>query len=149
MSSILKHAIKELEYIGYKSPNHHDYNEMNNSMGDNVLELLTVFANQGHSGFSASYCLAIFEKLAKFEPLGPLTGEDSEWNDVSEMNGSPMWQNNRASHVFKDADGRTYDIRGKIFREPDGNCYTGKGSSVDVTFPYTPKSEYVDVNTRL
>lgn len=30
--------------------------------------------------------------------------------------------------------------------EPDGGCYTSRDSLVPVTFPYTPKSEYVDVD---
>ena len=55
------------------------------------------------------------------------------------------WQNNRASHVFKCSDGQAYDIEGKIFRDKAGHCYTNRDSRVDVTFPYTPKREYVDV----
>lgn len=54
-------------------------------------------------------------------------------------------QNKRCSHVFKDKDGNAYDIDGKVFREPDGCCFTSKDSFVPVTFPYTPKTEYVDV----
>jgi hypothetical protein len=56
-----------------------------------------------------------------------------------------MWQNNRCCHVFKDNAGNAYDIDGKIFREPDGACYTSRDSRVPVTFPYTPVREYVDV----
>jgi hypothetical protein len=79
--------------------------------------------------------------LASFEPLVPLTGKDFEWNEVSEG----MWQNNRCSHVFKGPDGKAYDINGKIFREPNGSCYTNIDSRVFIDFPYTPKREYVDV----
>ena len=75
-----------------------------------------------------------------------MTGEESEWNDVSEMMGSPTLQNNRYSSIFKDPDtGRVYDISGKVFVEADGVSYTSGDSQVDVTFPYTPSTEYVNV----
>lgn len=109
-------------------------------MGNAVLKLIQVFADEGHSGMSAGMAVSIFEKLARFEPLTPLTGEDDEWNEV----GSGMFQNRRCSHVFKE-DGEAYDSMGRVFREPDGVCYTSIDSHVPVTFPYTPKTEYVDV----
>lgn len=105
-----------------------------------VLELIDVFAAQGHSGMSAGICIQLFTALARFEPLCPLTGEDDEWNECREG----VWQNRRCSHVFKDAE-HAYDIEGRIFRDPDGGCYTSFDSRVTVTFPYSPKREYVDV----
>jgi len=81
------------------------------------------------------------KKLALFEPLNPLTGEDSEWQQVR----GDLWQNLRCGHVFKDANGNAYDGEGRIFREPNGACYTSSDSHVPVTFPYTPKRVYVDV----
>lgn len=108
----------------------------------NVLELLEVFVRQGHSGFSAPFAVEMFRKLALHEPLVPLSGADDEWNDI----GDGMFQNNRCSHVFKDADGRAYDIDGRVFRDPNGCCYTSRDSLVYVTFPYTPTKEYVDVD---
>lgn len=111
-------------------------------MADNLIELLAVFAAQGHSGFSAGWCIGQFKALASFEPLGPLTGVDSEWTDC----GNGLYQNNRCGHVFKDSkDGPAYDSAGRVFREPSGACFTSIDSRVPVTFPYTPKREYVDV----
>lgn len=37
----------------------------------------------------------------------------------------------------------TYDTEGRVFCDPDGICYTNRDSRVDITFPYTPKTEYV------
>ena len=125
---------------------------------EHVLKLLEVFSDEGHSGSSAPYAVGLFEKLALFEPIVPLTGEDWEWNEA----GGDIWQNNRCSQVFKEADGRAYDIEGRIFyewherdAEPDEPEYPGKrrfkthftsrDSRVYITFPYTPKSEYVEV----
>jgi hypothetical protein len=116
----------------------------NRWMADDLIQLLAVFSAQGHSGFSASYCINAFSTLAKFEPLGPLTGEPDEWVD----HGNGSYQNRRCSHVFKQPDrfnGQPYDIYGRIFREPSGSCYTNGDSHVPITFPYTPKREYVDV----
>ena len=117
---------------------------------ENVLELLEIFSKQGHSGSSAPYCTKYFEKLSRFEPLCPLTGKDWEWLDVSDFGGrddGPLFQNKRCSHVFKDGNG-AYDMDGKIFREPDGSCYTSGDSKVSINFPYTPKREYVDVSKK-
>jgi hypothetical protein len=112
-------------------------------MAHGLLQLLAVFSLHGHSGSSAPYCASAFADLARFQPLGPLTGADDEWID----HGYCM-QNNRCSHVFKQPDrfnGQAYDIQGRVFREPDGCCYTNSDSLVPITFPYRPKTEYVDV----
>lgn len=108
----------------------------------NVLELLSVFEAQGHSGFSAPIILNWFDKLARFEPLTPLTGEDWEWSNVSEASGCQLWQNTRCPRVFKDATGNCWDIEAIIFKEPSGACYTCKDSRQPVVFPYVPKTQY-------
>lgn len=109
-------------------------------LGDAVLKMVKVFADEGHSGYSAGMAIQLFERVARFEPLSPLTGDDDEWMEV----GGDCWQNVRCSHVFKDASG-AYDSQGRVFREPDGSCYTNINSRVPITFPYVPKIEYVDV----
>ena len=119
--------------------------EMQTAMRDHLIRMGQLFAAEGHSGFSAAYATSCLNKLLRFEPLGPLTGEANEWMEVyQEDDGTPVYQNIRCSHVFKQGD-RAYDIEGRIFREPNGCCYTSRDSRVDVTFPYTPTREYVDV----
>lgn len=134
MSNLVKHAEHELSLIGDGEC------EMQQAMNKHLVEMVKVFAEEGHSGFSAGYAVSLLEKLLRYEPLTPLTGEDDEWVDVGHC-----FQNKRCSHVLKDYDGKAYDINGKIFKQPDGVCYTGSGSRVAVEFPYMPKSEYVDV----
>lgn len=136
------HARREFRAAGYIPLDQEQEDGPNKWIQDNVIELIRVFAKQGHSGMSAGYCIETFCKLAKFEPLVPLQGTDDEWNDV----GGGYWQNNRCSHVFKETDGRAYDMDGRIFREPNGACFTSRESRVYITFPYTPTREYVDVN---
>jgi len=138
-SGTIAHARREFLAIGYDPNDRED--GPNKWIQNNLMELLAVFTMQGHSGSSAPYCANVFKKLALFEPLAPLTGEDSEWQQVR----GDMWQNLRCGHVFKDAEGNAYDGEGRIFREPNGACYTSSESSVPVTFPYTPKRVYVDV----
>lgn len=144
-SNLVAHAKREFLAIGYVPLDKEQEDGPNKWIQEAVLELLTVFSKQGHSGFSAPYCINTFKALAMFEPLCPLTGDDSEWNEV----GDGMFQNNRCSHVFKDKDrfdGQAYDIQGKVFvEENDGGSYTGMGSHVPITFPYTPVTEYVNV----
>jgi hypothetical protein len=142
LSNLLSHAEDELNRIGMTedSPD-----EMNRMMRKHILHMMQEFANEGHSGFSASYAISILTKLMDFKPLSPLTGEDDEWvkhdygNDVT-------YQNKRRSSVFKDADGSCYDIDGKVFWEwcmpyekgekPYKSYYTCRDSRVPVTFPY-------------
>ena len=71
--------------------------------------------------------------------------KDDGWQSIEEMLDllSPM--DLPLKLKFKDEDGKAYDIKGRIFREPSGCCYTNKNSRVYITFPYSPKSEYIDV----
>ncbi len=136
-SNYIKHTQREVpDWFGEEGPNRW--------IADGTVELLAVLSHQGHSGGSIGFAVNFFKTMARFEPWGPLTGADSEWREL-DYGDEPSWQNIRASHVFKDADGRAYDIQGKVFREPDGCCFTNSDSRVYIEFPYTPKTEYVDV----
>ena len=139
---LIEHAQREFKAAGY-DPIENSEEGPDKWIQENILELLKVFSAQGHSGMSAPYCINTFSKLANFESLAPLTGEDDEWAQVGED--GDCYQNIRCSHVFKDKDGRAYDIQGRIFREPNGGCYTSRDSRVYITFPYVPTTEYVDV----
>jgi hypothetical protein len=133
--NLLQHAERELPSGG---------DEMQALMNSQLKEMILVFSTHGHSGFSASYARQMLDLLLQYKPLGPLTGEASEWNEV----GPGVFQNNRCSRVFKSADrfdGQAYDIDAKVFREPSGACYTNSESAQPVVFPYTPATEYVDV----
>ena len=139
MGNLLTHAERELKAAGFDKKG--DDGLYDGMLYDGALELVNAFAEQGHSGMSASMMADVVDKLFRFKPLTPLQGADDEWNEA----GEGIWQNNRCSHVFKGADGSAYDINGKVFREPSGACYTSGESRVPVTFSYTPSTEYVDV----
>lgn len=139
MSNLIKHAEHELKLLRGDEPC-----EMQDAIDCNILDMVRIFSEEGHSGFSASYTVNLLEKLLRFEPITPLTGEDNEWCDL-DYGPEMAAQNKRCSHVFKRADGTAYDSEGRIFRYPDGSCVTRHGSIVDIVFPYTPKREYADI----
>ena len=132
------HAENELRIAGMFDGD----SDYGGALGHAVMELIKVFSSQEHSGFSAHRTLQLFSKLADYEPLLPLQGTSDEWVDV----GAGVYQNKRCSRVFKQGkDGQAYDIDGKVFREPNGSCYTSGESRVYINFPYVPKTEYVNV----
>ena len=147
--SLVTHATDELDRLGLK-----DGDDMDGLMRKHILHMVKEFADEGHSGFSASYAISCLKRLLEFKPLSALTGEDSEWNDVGEyMNeGTVLYQNKRYSSVFKDENG-AYNIDGRVFwnwyKDEDGkpykSYYTAKESRVPVTFPYEvpERPEYV------
>lgn len=154
MSNKLKWAEAELKLAGYDVNDPED--GPNKWLAEGTLELLKVFSEQGHSGMSAPYAVALFEKLAMWKPIAPLTGEDDEWMEVD----TDVWQNKRNSTVFKGEDGQAYWMDGRVFWEwysapdiddgkPYKRCYTGRESRVTIEFPWTQPDipEYVFVPT--
>lgn len=103
MSNLTSHAQTELTAAGlFKKDS--DYNGM---IGDAVLELVKVFAAQGHSGFSAGLTLEVFNRVASYKTLTPITSNPEEWMEV----GTGVWQNRRQGSVFsKDGMQTWYDI---------------------------------------
>jgi len=143
MSNIVDWAKKELDRLNK------DGDEMQEHINNDILEIVQVFASQGHSKFSASYVLSILNRLLDWKPLTPLTGEEDEWNDVPEWDkGENIQQNKRCSAVFRKNfdNGTAYYLNGKVFSNDGGKTwFTNKNSFVPVTFPYTvpEKPEYI------
>ena len=127
------HARKELELAGMfdkEVDGSEAAGSWNILCAEAVMELMEVFAEQGHSGFSASMTQELFSRLSKFEPLTELTDNPGEWNDISEMqSGKPGWQNQRSSSCFSEDGGKTYwDISEEYYLredEEDGMVYSG------------------------
>jgi len=153
MSNTQKHALTEFKAAGWLDDDGNYIDEMQEAICNHVLELIKVFSDEGHSGSTAPYTIDLFKKLAMFEPIVPLTGEDWEWTEIArEMSGSnngTVYQNKRCGRVFKDDDG-AYDIDGKVFYNWYTNengkrfksYYTSRDSRVPVSFPYTPTTVY-------
>ena len=158
--SLIEHAKMELQIAGAFDKD----SDYQGAIGEAVMELIEVFSKQGHSGMSAPYVAGLFHKLAKYEPLVPITGKDEEWGEVSFFEKKEIFQNKRCSALFKDGkDGRPYYIDAIIKRDQRGVTWTGRAwlSSEDwvnsdrtkmigskcyiKSFPFTPKSFYIDV----
>jgi len=105
----------------------------------NVLQIVDLFSDQGHSNTSAMYVLNILERVLRFHPLTPLTGEDDEWVACLGQEDDKQ-QNNRYYSVFRNNhdNSTAYDIEGKIFSSDGGRTFwTSKDSRVPITFPFT------------
>jgi len=129
---MVDHAKEELKYLRGSDTSHDDMQDL---IEKNIIEIIEVFAAQGHSGGSAGYCIPIIHALLKQENITPLTGEDHEWQEVS----PGVFQNKRMSSIFKDKnrfDGQAYWIDGKIFSDDGGKTWvTNSDSFVPITFP--------------
>lgn len=141
MDELVKFAKRELALL--RSSDEPD--EMQDVIEKHVLDIVQMFADAGHSGSSANYTINILEKVLRFEPVTPLTGADDEWTDL-DYDGDMKAQNKRCGHVFKRADGTTYDSEAIIFQHQDGTCFTSGNSRKNITFPYRPSREYVKVD---
>ena len=155
--STTSHAKFELELAGFFGED----SDYGGAIGEAVMELMEVFEKQGHSGGSAPIVASLFHKLANYKPLGPITGKDEEWGDVSDLAGEPWYQNKRETGLFKDNDGRVTYNSAIIKRCPDGTTWSGPiymtredaindtnrfHSSLEIKeFPFTPKTFYIDV----
>ncbi len=108
LSNLTEHAQKELELAGMFDEN----SDYDGAAGKAVMELVETFSAQGHSGMSAGLVLALFDKVARFKPLRPVSSDPEEWQYVAdEGDGRPIYQNRRRSTTFSHDGGKTwYDI---------------------------------------
>lgn len=99
-SNLVTHAERELQRAGLFDQDS-DYGGM---LGDAVLDMVKVFSEQGHSGFSAAMTIDILSRVLKYEVLTPITSNPDEWMDV----GNDMWQSRRQPNIFSTDSGQTW-----------------------------------------
>ena len=139
--SLLDYAKSELDRI------HKDEDGMQERINNDILEIVKVFEDQGHSGFSAGYAINALERLLNFKPLTPLTGEDDEWQEIDRRGPVRTFQNKRLSSLFMDKrdDGivtSCHDNDGVIVSDNGGiTWFTSGRFRKEVTFPYYPPTE--------
>lgn len=132
MSNLAEFAKDELERIGMHILKPNEEDSYNGFVATAIYDLVKMFSEQDHTGFTAGYTVGAFSKLAMWRPLTPLTGEDDEWIEI----GHGQYQNKRYPGVFKDETG-AYDIHGKVFSDDGGETWWNNGGSkVYITFPY-------------
>ncbi|MET4106034.1 hypothetical protein [Hymenobacter sp. UYP22] len=105
-SNLVLHARAEMKAAGLWNEDADYGGEVANA----VLQLVQVLSYQGHSGGSHAQTLALFEKLARFQPLGPLTNDPAEWMEVvGQVGGTQLlWQNRRQPDAFSTDGGKTF-----------------------------------------
>lgn len=104
MRSLIEHAKSELQRAGLDGPGD-PYDGM---LGHAVYELIEVFSKQGHSGLSAALTREIFNDLASYKPLSPITSDPSEWQLVAGPSTKPQWQSTRQPDLFSHDGGETW-----------------------------------------
>ena len=148
-SSLIQWAEKELTIFNAKAlENESEKDHMQEMITKDILAMVTLFSEQHHSGYSASYALKLLSRLLEWKPLTPLTGEDSEWHDVSDLSGYTLDQNNRCSAVFRENhdNATAYYLDGKVFSNNGGKVWwTNADSAIPITFPFAvpDKPEYI------
>ena len=156
MNKTQSHAQKELEILIKTTPDA--------IIRDFIPEILAVceaFGKSGQSGGSAPYTAhALSEAIKKLclqQTIAPLTGEDDEWVNVSDLGGkndTPLFQNKRLSSVFKDEIGCWY-LDAITWKTQSGNTWTGSAKTIEgqevqsrqyiKEFPFTPKDFIIDI----
>jgi len=123
--------------IGKENPNFKP-DDLQDQMEYNVLEVLDLIDEQGHTGFSHGYLVSLLIPLLKTRPITPLTGKDWEWNKPHFDDADQ--QNKRCPKVFRRNNNTAYIIDGFAFSDDGGkNYYTSKESYKDIDFPYSSK----------
>ena len=144
--SLIKYARKELEFAGLFDKD----SDYGGRLADAVMELVKVFAEQGHSGMSASMTRSLFNKVADYKPLTPITGEDKEWAECG-----AGFQNIRCSAIFKETkDSTPYYLDAIVWQgENSRDTFTGQVEDIRsrqfIKLPFIPKTFYINVYREL
>ena len=101
MSSIVEFAKKELDILVEKCGKNEESIRVQKIINEHILNIVKTFSKEKHTEFTAEYTLDCIERLLRFKPLTPLTGEKDEWTEV----GEGVYQNKRCYNVFKEKDG--------------------------------------------
>lgn len=98
--SLVEHAKKELELAGMFDKD----SDYGGAIGESVLELVEIFAKQGHSGFSAMLTLELFNKVAHYKTIVEFIPSLKDSIEVSET----VIQSTRRSDVFTRDGGKNW-----------------------------------------
>lgn len=147
MAGLVEFAEGELNLL-LKSCKDSESLKTQKAVNDDILNIIKLFSSQGHSGFSAGYSLNILKRLLDYKPLSAITGDEDEWE---QLNYSPdlAYQNKRCPSLFRDADGKVYNVEARIFSDDNGHTwYNCKESREYIELPYEvpAKPEYVIID---
>lgn len=135
--NLIEFSENELNNLLTSCKDSDEYN-LQNVMNKSILEIIKKFSEQHFTGTTSSYCINILIRLLNYKPLTPLTGEDSEWEDIQKYGSeNTSYQNKRCPAIFKDSEGKAYNVESKIFSDDNGKSwYTCSASREYIDFPY-------------
>jgi len=153
LSNTGKHAKRELEILE-KITRSTKADPMILQLKDELIALCDKFGKSGQSGGSAPYATYMIartvEQLTEQLPITPIFDDDEYW----ELKDDGLMQNNRCSCLFKNAEGKAFNIDAIKFRDPDGKCYSNasafisgveiKSSQFIKGFPFIPMTFIID-----
>lgn len=153
-SGLVKYARSELKRLEDACETT-DAREMQESIDENIVDLIKLFSDQGHSDFSGNYALNLFKRLSKWKPATAITGEDSEWHDIgTDINGEVLEQNTRYTGLFRNNhdNSTAHDIYEVVISDDGGiTWFTSKICDKyrsKIEFPYmpldTPREVYIE-----
>ena len=165
MSNTKKFAERELEILS-KSATDPNNRPIIEEFIPEIIALCDKFGHSGQSGGSAPYTAKALaqaiEKLCLQKPIGPITGIDDEWVDVSGYGDNHgkndiKYQNSRCSTLFKSVNGRVWYLDAINWKDEKGACWSGlaylaNGDKINSrqflkSFPFEPKTFYVDITS--
>lgn len=146
-SNMLSYAKSEWE-IAFPSGDA-EYDEMQDTVGRSIFDVVAVFSLEHHSGSSAGYTINFIEKALRFDPFSPLQGTANEFTLVMDDGEKFVYQSKRLSSVFREL-GPTSDIyydidASPVYVEPSGASYVKSGWPREhISFPYRkPETRWV------
>lgn len=104
-----------------------------------MLEILEGLPGDDRSRWLAS---SLFGRLSQLQVITPLTGAEDEWHPAD---GDGKQQNTRCAHVFRRADGTSFDAHAVVLIS-EQNIPQGVEAR-EVTFPYMPRQEFIRAKT--
>lgn len=104
VAGLVDHAHRELELAGLFDPS----SDYDGALGHAVMDLVKLFSQQGHSGYSASMVSELFNQLSHYKALTPC--DHTNPDQVQDV-GSPTMQCRRVpSHLSNDGGQTWFDI---------------------------------------
>lgn len=138
-STVKEYMKQELDILGLTDKQDENFNFIR----DRILTILDDLEAEKIGEEQANFIVGSLYRSQGFLPLSPLTGEDDEWIPLEESEKDKsegvVYQNIRCPKVFKEVDGKSYNIEGIVFYEDDENgrnYFTDYYSWVEVEFPY-------------
>jgi len=113
-----------------------DEDGMQGKMNKHILQMVQLFSDENHSGFSAHYAISMLNRLLRYLPLSPIEDNPEDWIDC----GGGSFQHKRCGRVFKNKDnfdGKAYILNGKVFSDDGGKTwFSNINSALPIDFPY-------------